>query len=113
VHANVGATWIKDRLDSDARPAAWTNIPSAAASANWAVTPMFQLMFETYTQTASQIDAVRQNTVIVSPGFRTGWNFGEKQVVVGLGVPFTRGDLHDKGVIAYASLEMPFWKVSK
>ena len=113
VHANAGATWIKDRVDSDAKPAEWTNIPSAAASANWAVTPMFQLMFETYTQTASQIDAVRENTVIVSPGFRTGWNFGERQVVVGLAVPFTRGDVHDKGVILYGSLEMPFVKTTK
>jgi hypothetical protein len=68
VHANAGVTWIKDRVDSDATPAEWTNIPSAAASANWAVTPMFQLMFETYTQTASQIDAVRENTVIVLSG---------------------------------------------
>jgi hypothetical protein len=30
-------------------------------------------------------------------------------VVVGLGVPFTNGDLHDKGVMVYGALEMP-WK---
>jgi hypothetical protein len=51
--------------------------------------------------------------VIVSPGFRTGWNFGQRQVVLGLAVPFTSGDVHDKGVIAYGSLEMPFRKTGK
>ncbi|HEX5069981.1 MAG TPA: transporter [Vicinamibacterales bacterium] len=110
LHGNAGATWIKDRVESNARPAEWTNIPSWAASANWAITPMFQAMFETYGQSASQIDAVRENIVIVSPGFRTGWNFGDRQVVVGLAVPFTRGDVHDKGAIVYGSLEMPFRK---
>ena len=110
LHANAGATWIKDRLDSETRPAEWTNIPSVAASANWAVTSMFQLMLETYGQSASQLDASRQNTVIVSPGLRTGWNVGERQVVIGLAVPFTSGDLHDRGVIVYGSLEMPFKK---
>lgn len=110
LHGNAGATWIKDRLDSASRPAEWTNIPSVAGSANWAVTPMFQLMFETYAQFASQIDAARQTSVIVSPGFRTGWNFGDRQVVVGFAVPFTSGDIHDKGAIVYGSLEMPFRK---
>jgi hypothetical protein len=110
VHGNVGATWLKDRLEeSETAPASWTSTPSLAASANWAVRPMFQLMLEVYGQSAPQIAVTRENIVIVSPGFRTGWNFGERQVVVGLGVPFTNGDLHDKGVLIYGSLEMP-WK---
>jgi len=109
VHANVGATWLKDRPESGETPARWTTTPSVAASANWAVGRMFQVMLEAYGQSASRIDARRENTVIVAPGFRTGWNFGERQVVVGLGVPFTRGDVHDRGALVYVSLEMP-WK---
>ena len=76
----------------------------------WAARPMFNVMFEAYAQTDALIDSPREHTVILVPGVRTGWNFGERQVVVGLGVPITRGDVHDRGVLLYGSLEMPFKK---
>jgi hypothetical protein len=46
--------------------------------------------------------------VTVSPGFRLGWNVGEQQIVIGVGVPVTRGDRHDTAVLGYLSYERPF-----
>ncbi len=115
-HGNAGATWLEARdaqrvAGRDAAGVArgeWLETSSVAGSAIWAARPMFNLTFEAYAQTESLIDAPRERTVILMPGVRTGWNFGERQVVVGLGVPITRGDVHDRGVLLYGSLEMPF-----
>ena len=111
VHANAGATWIKQSADELAQtPERVTVSPSAAGSVIWAATPLFHLMLEVYGQSAEQTMGPRENSVVVVPGFRTGWNFGERQVVAGFGATITRGDVRDHGVLFYLSLEMPFKK---
>jgi hypothetical protein len=111
VHANAGATWLKEPADGLVHTQeAWTSTPSAAGSVIWAATPMFHLMLEVYGQSAEQTIGPREKIVIVVPGFRTGWNFGDRQVVTGFGATLTRGDVHDNGVLLYLSLEMPFKK---
>jgi hypothetical protein len=51
---------------------------------------------------------------ILSPGFRTGWNIGDAQVIVGAALPFTfSGGTTDTGIFTYFSYEAPFWKVRK
>ena len=51
----------------------------------------------------------RSYATTVVPGFRTGWNAGEAQTIVGVGVPvtFTAGTT-DAGVFGYFSYELPF-----
>jgi hypothetical protein len=111
VHANAGATWLKEPADEVAHIAEHrTATPSAAGSLIWAATPMFHVMLEVYGQSAEQTIGSRENIVIIVPGFRTGWNFGDRQVVAGFGASFTRGDVQDNGVLFYLSVEMPFVK---
>ena len=39
---------------------------------------------------------------ILSPGFRTGWNIGDAQVIVGAALPFTfSGGTTDTGIFTY------------
>ena len=43
------------------------------------------------------------------PGFRTGWDLGESQIIVGLGLPLViRGDADAAGIFLYFSYELPF-----
>ena len=47
--------------------------------------------------------------VTVSPGVRRGWNFGDKQLVVGLAAPITRADgASTVALLTYLSYELPF-----
>ena len=111
VHANAGATWIKEPADELAQTGErWMTTPSAAGSLIWAATPMFHLMLEVYGQSAEQTIGPRKDSVVIVPGFRTGWNFGERQVVAGFGATLTRGDARDNGVLFYLSVEMPYKK---
>ena len=68
---------------------------------------MFNLMLESLVVWTRE-PGVRETSVIISPGFRWGWNFGERQVVIGAGVPITRGDQHDAAILGYFSYELPF-----
>ena len=46
-----------------------------------------------------------------SPGFRTGWNSGETQTIIGFAVPVTIvNDNTHAGVLGYLSYELPFIK---
>src|SRR6185503_12230166 len=96
VHANVGSTFEKDIAT-----------PFFAASAIVAVSPLFNVMFETFVESAPGVGG-REITRTFAPGFRTGWNIGEKQVVVGLAAPVTRGAARDTAVLGYFSYELPF-----
>jgi DtxR family Mn-dependent transcriptional regulator len=113
-HGNAGLTWTHGvELGNGAR----TNLtsPFLAASAIWRTTKMFHLMLEsTLAWNDSILDAGdkgRVRTWTLLPGFRRGWNFGERQVVVGLGMPIT-GSSEDTtlGVLTYFSYELPFRK---
>jgi hypothetical protein len=93
VHVNGGSTWIfGDDVD-------WT--PQVAASGIWRVSPMFNLMLES-------VVALGESATI-SPGFRRGWNVGERQIVVGGALPITRADERTRvAVLAYFSYELRF-----
>jgi hypothetical protein len=91
LHGNGGGTWINN-VD-------WT--PHVAGSGIWRVSPMFNLMLE------SVLEIGKSTTV--SPGFRRAWNVGDRQIVIGAAVPFTRAD--GKGsaaLLTYFSYELPF-----
>ena len=104
-HANAGTTLLPVENESSTRE--WSNAPFAGGSAIVAVTPMFNLMIESLAVRA-RADGGRETSVTVSPGFRLGWNVGEQQIVIGVGVPVTRGDRHDTAVLGYLSYERPF-----
>jgi len=91
LHANAGLTWLPDV----------TSTPNLAGSGIWRVAPMLNLMLEA----VFLID----ESATISPGFRRGWNFGDRQLVVGAAVPFTRqnGDT-TAALLAYLSYELPF-----
>jgi hypothetical protein len=103
VHGNLGATWFNE-----------TTVPFAAGSLIWGLRPMFHPMLEVTTEwthvDAKSSSSGRDTTVTVLPGFRTGWNFGDQQVVLGFGIPMTRGAEHDNGALVYFSYELPFRK---
>jgi DtxR family Mn-dependent transcriptional regulator len=113
-HGNAGLTWTHGvELGNGER----TNLtsPFLAASAIWRTTPMFHLMLESMLEWDDSIleagDKGRVRTWTLLPGFRRGWNFGDRQVVIGLGMPIT-GTSEDTtvGVLTYFSYELPFRK---
>ena len=91
VHANVGHTWVP----------AVQQTSQAAASGIWRVAPMLNLMLE-------GVVAFGESTTL-SPGFRRGWNFGERQLVIGVAAPVTRADGRSTAaLLTYFSYELPF-----
>jgi len=51
----------------------------------------------------------RERAVTLSPGFRWGWNVGERQIVVGTALPITTEESETTvGVLTYFSYELPF-----
>jgi len=90
LHANAGYTWIGN--------ARTTNV---GGSAIWRASPMLHVMLEATT------DAGESFTV--APGARRGWNFGERQLVVGAAMPIEREDGRAAAaVLVYASYELRF-----
>ena len=91
LHANLGYTWLPDVQRT-------THV---AGSGIWRVAPMFNLMLEAVVNVAE--------SVTVSPGFRRGWNVGERQLVIGLALPITRVDGRSTtALLTYFSYELPF-----
>ena len=91
LHGNAGYTWLPGVQRT----------PYAAASGIWRAAPMFNLMLEA----VMEFD----DSVTVSPGFRRGWNVGERQLVIGVAVPLTRADGRSTAaVLTYFSYELPF-----
>jgi hypothetical protein len=91
LHANAGFTWLPDV----------SRTPLVAGSGIWRVAPMLNLMLEAV--------VLFDRSATVSPGFRRGWNFGDRQLVVGAAVPVTwqDGDA-TAALLAYVSYELPF-----
>jgi len=111
-HGNAGLTWTHGVERGNAERTDLTS-PFLAASAIWRTTPMFHLMLETMLAWDDSIledgDRGRVRTWTVLPGFRRGWNFGDRQVVIGLGLPITGMDGGTGvGVLTYFSYELPF-----
>jgi DtxR family Mn-dependent transcriptional regulator len=110
LHWNAGFT----HLPSAEGPGAEHNLltPRIAASGIWRVRPMFNLMLESVFEWAEEVFGAstdRTHVTTVLPGFRTGWNVGEAQAIVGVGVPLTfSSGTRDAGVFGYVSYELPF-----
>jgi hypothetical protein len=64
-----------------------------------------------FDQSLNTVGTSRTRTVTLSPGFRGGWNIGEKQVIAGFAVPvsWTAGE-SDTSAFLYFSYELPFKK---
>jgi hypothetical protein len=91
LHANAGWTWLPDV----------ERVTHMAGSGIWRVTPMFNLMLEAVVE-------LDQSTTL-SPGFRRGWNVGDRQLVVGAAVPITRAvGATTAALLTYFSYELPF-----
>jgi hypothetical protein len=85
--------------------------PHAAASGVWRARPMLNLMLEAVVEweEALELPGDREAAVTWVPGFRTGWNAGNTQTVVGFGLPIRRVDgSTDVGAFFYGSYELPF-----
>lgn len=114
LHANAGATWLHAVAS---RPDAVGDLtsPTIAGSLIWRARQMLNVMFETVTLFADGVrgDGPHDHETIttLSPGVRGGWNFGDKQLVIGAAVPFTRrGGDTTAAVLGYCSYELPFRK---
>jgi hypothetical protein len=91
VHANAGYTWLPDVART----------VRVAGSGIWRVRPMLNVLFET----VAEID----DSLTLSPGFRRGWNVGERQIVVGAAIPVTRAEKRwTAALLTYFSYELPF-----
>ncbi|MBI3048845.1 MAG: metal-dependent transcriptional regulator [Acidobacteria bacterium] len=86
--------------------------PHVAVSGIWQLRPMLNLMLESVVEWEETIDAGtarREAVFTLAPGLRTGWNLGEAQAIVGLGIPASfAGGATDIGVFGYFSYELPF-----
>ncbi len=105
-HGNGGTTVVPVRA-ADTGDRKWSNTPFVGGSAIVAVTPMFNLMLESLVVWERVAD-LHETSVTLAPGFRAGWNRGDRQIVIGVAVPVTRGDRRDASVLGYLSYELPF-----
>jgi DtxR family Mn-dependent transcriptional regulator len=118
-HWNGGMTWLpraeaifrRDDLAVDRQDVLFS--PFLAGSAIYRLSPMFHLMLESainFDESLAEIGTARDTTFTVSPGFRGGWNLGDKQLVVGFAVPISWSDTTSAGGFFYLSYELPFSK---
>lgn len=112
LHGNAGLTWLYGvPLGLGDR----TNLtsPQVAGSVVWNTKALLNLMVESVIEFEDLIEAdhgtSHQRSITVSPGFRGGWNLGDKQIVVGSAVPITVSeDDSTAAFLAYFSYELPF-----
>jgi DtxR family transcriptional regulator, Mn-dependent transcriptional regulator len=109
-HWNAGFTHLPSAEGVGAEHSLLT--PRVATSGIWRVRPMLNLMLEGVFEWAEEIDGIvtgRTYGSTVIPGVRTGWDMGDAQTIVGIGVPisFAAGTT-DAGVFGYFSYELPF-----
>ena len=99
LHGNAGFTHYPE-LDAVT--------PRVAGSAIVRVRPMVNLMLESVVEFVD-LGITRPVFVTVAPGVRFGWNSGDKQTIVGVAVPVTRGlESTDVSAFGYFSYELPF-----
>jgi hypothetical protein len=112
-HWSAGLTWGVD-VPRPGFGSGTITSPQIAGSVIWRLQPMFHLMVEhvldydgSFSGSGTQHDA----SYTLSPGFRWGWNFGERQLVLGAAAPlefFTEATR--VAVLTYFSYELPFVK---
>ncbi len=112
VHWSAGLTWLEGVPGGSNGP---TNLssPQIAASLIWNTRSLFNLMIEGVAEFDEIPDPTlgtsRRQTVTISPGFRSGWNIGEKQIVAGAALPIAIGENgRTLAVLTYLSFELPF-----
>ena len=118
-HWNGGMAWLQHaeaRFESDdggtvVRRASVVS-PFVAGSAIYRLKPMLHLMMESvasFEQSPAESGKVRDTVFTLSPGFRGGWNVGDKQVVAGFAAPISwSADTRVTGAFLYLSYELPF-----
>lgn len=121
LHWNAGFTWLGDATEtfrvgpdmSVVRRDSLTS-PFLAGSAIYRLRPMLNLMLESvmsFEESLAPVGTSRDRILTLSPGFRGGWNIGEKQVIAGFALPISwTADESDTGVFFYFSYELPFRK---
>jgi len=86
--------------------------PHVAVSGIWRLRRMFNVMLESVVEWEHLVEGDekrREASVTISPGFRTGWDVGETQTIVGFAVPVAVSDAGTRaGVFGYFSYELPF-----
>ena len=101
LHWNAGFTHLPDADDD-------TLTPHAAAGVTWRARPMFHPMLEAVVEWEDRADG-RAAVWTVAPDFRTGWDVGATQTVVGLALPLVvDGGAVSAGGFLYFSYELPF-----
>ena len=113
VHGNAGFTWIQARKAIDAGHTVNLVSPQIAGSIIWRASRMFNLMLESVALFEQSLGATarpsRERVVTISPGFRYGWNIGDRQIVLGAAVPVTtEAGESTTALFGYASYELPF-----
>ena len=122
-HWNAGLTWLPraeatfQHGDLAVVRRGSVNAPFLAGSGIYRLRPMLHLMLESvmsFDQSLTESATDRDPTFTLSPGFRGGWNIGERQVVVGLAMPtsWSDGDTRSTGAFVYFSYELPFRKLN-
>jgi DtxR family transcriptional regulator, Mn-dependent transcriptional regulator len=117
-HWNGGFTWLPRAEAISTNPANDHRVnlfsPALAGSGIYRLRPMFNLMLEgvmLFNELSGEDDTSRENTFTLSPGARGGWNFGDRQLVLGAAMPITwvQGSV-ETGLLVYLSYELPFKK---
>jgi hypothetical protein len=64
-----------------------------------------------FDQLARDEGTSRETTITLSPGFRGGWNVGDRQIVAGFALPISWSEAtRSTGGFVYFSYELPFRK---
>jgi Putative MetA-pathway of phenol degradation len=115
-HWNGGVTWLP-RAQSDldeVSPTRRENLtaPFLAGSGIYRLRPMFHLMLESvvvFDESIAVRRTQRDTAFTVAPGLRTGWDIGDRQVIIGFAVPITwSAGEREPGAFLYFSYELPF-----
>ena len=116
-HWNAGATFTpsaKNELDQKAFTAGYNLGTSFVWLAHPRFNPMLELVFASSEAVVGPDATVRENSLLLSPGFRWAHNFKNGlQIVPGFAVPIGVGpSAGEKGIIFYLSFEHPFKKIA-
>jgi hypothetical protein len=119
-HWNGGFTWLPRAKaygtdGSGTERVGHANLvsPFLAGSGIYRLRPMLHLMMESvvaFDESAGIDGTTRSTSLTLSPGVRGGWNFGDRQFVLGLAVPLTWDVGFERAGFGYISYELPFSK---
>jgi DtxR family transcriptional regulator, Mn-dependent transcriptional regulator len=114
-HWNGGFTWLpRADVPNGVTDERHVNLfsPALAGSGIYRLRTMLHLMIENVLIFEESVDGdtkSRETVYTLSPGVRSGWNFGDRQLVAGAALPITwSGSDADTGLFLYLSYELPF-----